>query len=159
MKAHSFARRRNRYYAFVAVDRHCGVQRSGTAAKILQKLPRARTLHGARLEQLRVIGSGVSLRLPLADDRQHFDLFHGLRPERKSSKVTVVQARTVMSSQDVARGVEDDLATIDFDALRMGRVMSEDDIGACIDQVVGNARFSGLTSAEREVAQWMATRT
>jgi hypothetical protein len=35
------------------------------------------------------------------------------------------------------RSVEDDLAAIDFDALRMRRMMSEDDIGTGIDQVVG----------------------
>src|SRR6184192_57380 len=41
-----------------------------------------------------------------------------------------------MSSQDVARGIEDDLTAINFNPFRMRRVMSQDQIGAGIDQVV-----------------------
>src|SRR5579863_3193692 len=41
-----------------------------------------------------------------------------------------------MSPQDVARGIQDDLAVINFNAFGMRRVMSHDYIGARIDQVV-----------------------
>src|ERR1700674_1399705 len=41
-----------------------------------------------------------------------------------------------MSPQDVARGIEDDLTVINFDPFRMRRVMSQDYVGAGIDQVV-----------------------
>src|SRR5438128_3269168 len=41
-----------------------------------------------------------------------------------------------MSPQDVARGIEDDLTAINFNPFRMRRVMSQDYIGAGIDQVV-----------------------
>ena len=42
-----------------------------------------------------------------------------------------------MSAQHIARSIEDDLAMIDFDALRMRRVMSKNDIGAGINQLMG----------------------
>src|ERR1700681_247118 len=56
-----------------------------------------------------------------------------------------------MPAQHVARGVEDDLAAIDFYALGMGRMMSEDDIGAGIDQVVGKCAVlrADLSGARR----------
>src|SRR5712691_6740576 len=41
-----------------------------------------------------------------------------------------------MSPQNVARRIEDDLTVINFDPFRMRRVMSQDQIGASIDQVV-----------------------
>src|ERR1700734_1025016 len=41
-----------------------------------------------------------------------------------------------MSPQDVARGVEDDSAVINFNAFRMRRVMPQDEVGAGIDEVV-----------------------
>src|SRR5712691_6010838 len=41
-----------------------------------------------------------------------------------------------MCPQDVAWGIEDDLTAINFNPFRMRRVMSQDDIGAGIDQVV-----------------------
>ena len=44
-----------------------------------------------------------------------------------------------MSAQHIARSIEDDLAMIDFDALRMRRVMSKNDIGAGINQLMGES--------------------
>src|SRR5206468_6300315 len=41
-----------------------------------------------------------------------------------------------MSPQHVARRIEDDLTVINFDPFRMRRMMSQDQIGAGIDQVV-----------------------
>src|ERR1700731_1827976 len=41
-----------------------------------------------------------------------------------------------MSSQDVARGIEDNFAVINFNSFRMRRVVSQGYIGAGIDQVV-----------------------
>ncbi len=79
----------------------------------------------------------MPFRLSFANDGQHLDLFYGLRPQRKPSQVAVIQVGTVMPSQHVARGVDDDLAAIDFDALGMRWVMSEDDIGTGIDEGVG----------------------
>src|SRR5260370_16623288 len=84
-----------------------------------------------------MIGHGVPFRLSFANDGQHLDLFYGLRPQRKPSQVAVIQVGTVMPSQHVARGVDDDLAAIDFDALGMRWVMSEDDIATGIDEGVG----------------------
>ena len=114
---------------------------------------RISTLHKSGLEQLRIIGSGVPFRLSLADDGQHLHLLHGLRPKRKPSQVAVIQGGTVMPSQHVARSIKDDLTFIDFNALWMRRVMSEYDAAPASIRPWANARFSELTSAEREVAQ------
>jgi hypothetical protein len=120
--APSFGRLRNSDHTFLTVDRHCCVQCRRSGAEVVEQLARVRTLHQGRLEQLRIIGSRVAFRLPFANDRQHLDLLDGLRPERKPREVPVIQIGTVMPSQDVAGGIDDDLAVVDFDPLRMGRV-------------------------------------
>jgi hypothetical protein len=114
--APSFARLRNRDDAFLTIDLHGRLQCSRAAAEVLKKSVRISTPHESGLEQLRIIGSGVPLWLSLADDWQHLHLLHGLGPERNPSQVAVIQARTVVPSQHVARSVEDDFAAIDFDA-------------------------------------------
>jgi hypothetical protein len=94
-----------------------------------------RALHQKRLKQGRVIRTCVSLGLSFACNRQNLNLLHCLT-KRKADQITVVGIRVGMAPQNVARSVENGLAVVYFNTFRMRRVMSQNQVGTGVDQVV-----------------------
>jgi hypothetical protein len=132
---YSFAYGRNCNHPYIAIDLHWRIQSCRPASYTLKKFVSTRALHQKRLKQGRVIRTGMSLGLSLARNRQNLNLLHRLS-KRKANQIAVVRIRVGMAPQNVARSIENGLAVVDFNAFRMRRVVSQNQVGAGVDQIV-----------------------